>query len=151
MGFSLKTPIRRLEGISYWVIEDPEGIHDFINNEIRREWEEDAISERRDPSQDSWLNSLSKRKWTLEISQISQIKPDPRIMNYVDVKVGYSFQDSLVKRSRELRESIQMFAAVIWPLIIRKEDAVLMDGYCRYETLKTMNISRIYTYVGALR
>lgn len=150
MGFSLKTPIRRLEGISYWVIEDPEGIYDFINNEIRSEWAEDARSERRDPSQDSWLNTLSRREWRLEISQISQIKLDPRIINYVDVKLGYSFQESLVKRSRELKESIQMFAAVIWPVIVRKEDAALMDGYCRYETLKTMNVSRIYTYVGTL-
>jgi len=71
-------------------------------------------------------------------------------MDYVDVKLGYSFQESLVKRSRELRESIQMFAAVIWPLIVRKEDLVLMDGYCRYETLKTMNVSGTYTYVGVL-
>ena len=132
-------------------LEDPEGIRDFINNEIRSEWEEDARSERRDPSQDSWLNSLPRRKWSLEISQIRQMKLDPRIMDYVDVKLGYSFQESLVKRSRELKESIQMFAAVIWPVIVRKEDGVLMDGYCRYETLKAMNVSRIYTYVGALR
>jgi len=150
VGFPLKTPIRRLDGISYWVIEDPEGIHDFINNEIRREWEEDARSEKRDPIQDSWLSSLSRRKWNLEISQISQIKPDLRIMDYVDVRLGYSFQESLVKRSRELRDCIQLFAAVIWPVIVRKEDDVLMDGYCRYETLKTVNVSRIYTYVGAL-
>jgi hypothetical protein len=132
------------------VIENPDGIYDFINNEIRREWEEDARSEGRDPSQDSWLDSLSRRKWTLEIRQIGKVKPDPQVMNYADVKQGYCFQESLVKRSRELRETVERFAAVIWPVIVRKEDGVLMDGYCRYATLKALNASRIYTYVGAL-
>ncbi|MCJ7455748.1 hypothetical protein MUP07_03265 [Candidatus Bathyarchaeota archaeon] len=42
------TPIRRLEGVTYWVIEDPEGIHDYINTEIRKEWEEDVRREHRD-------------------------------------------------------------------------------------------------------
>lgn len=44
----LLTPIRRLEGVTYWVIEDPEGIHDYINTEIRKEWEEDVRREHRD-------------------------------------------------------------------------------------------------------
>jgi hypothetical protein len=44
-----KTPIRRIESISYWVIEDADGIYDFTNTEVRREWEEDARSEHRDP------------------------------------------------------------------------------------------------------
>ena len=46
------TPVRRLEGITYWVIEDPEGIYDFINKEVRKEWEEDAESEGREPQED---------------------------------------------------------------------------------------------------
>jgi hypothetical protein len=46
------TPIRRLEGISYWVIDDPDAIYDFINFEIRKEWESDARSEHRDPKDD---------------------------------------------------------------------------------------------------
>jgi hypothetical protein len=57
----LKTPIRRLDGVTYWVIEDPDGIRDFVNNELRREWEEDARSEDRDPRKDAWLKTLSKR------------------------------------------------------------------------------------------
>jgi hypothetical protein len=57
----LKTPIRRLEGITYWVIEDPDAIHDFMNNELQKEWEEDARTEHRDPTKDTWLKTLSKR------------------------------------------------------------------------------------------
>ena len=48
----MNTPIRRLEGISYWVIDDPDAIYDFINTEIRKEWEADARSEHRDPKDD---------------------------------------------------------------------------------------------------
>lgn len=145
----MKTPIRRLEGISYWVIEDPEGIHDFINNEIRREWEEDARSEQRDPKKDIWLETLSRRTWTLEIAETTQIRVDPRIISYTDIKTGYNFQESLAKRAQELREAVQRFSVVIWPLVI-KEDCVLVDGYCRFAALKAMNISRVYTYKGAL-
>jgi hypothetical protein len=39
---SFNTPIRRLEDITYWVIEDSAVIHDLVNIEIRREWEEGA-------------------------------------------------------------------------------------------------------------
>jgi len=146
----LKTPVRRLEGITYWVIEDPQGIEDFINVEIRREWEGDARSEGRDPSDDPWLKTLSKRKWSLEIVAVDCIRLDPRIMNYVDEEKGYAFVDSLAKRSQELRETIERFASTIWPVIIKKENLMLVDGYCRYTTLKAMNVSRVYAYVGAL-
>ena len=37
---SVITPIRRLEGITYGVIDEPEGIRDFINTEVRKEWEQ---------------------------------------------------------------------------------------------------------------
>jgi len=146
----LRTPIRRLEGITYWVIENPEAIRNFINNEIRREWEADARSEGRDPKVDPWLKTLSKRRWILRKVGIDRIKLDPRIMNYVDVKSGYVFVDSLAKRSQELAEAIDRFALVIWPVIVKKENLMLVDGYCRYATLKAMNASRIYAYVGAM-
>jgi len=132
------------------VIEDPEAISDFIKNEIRREWEADARSEGRDPKDDPWLKALSKRRWALKEVRINRIKLDPRIMNYRDVKSGHVFVDSLAKRSQELREAIDGYALVIWPVIVKKENLMLVDGYCRYATLKAMNISRIYAYVGAM-
>jgi len=143
-------PVRRLEGITYWVIEDPEGIYDFINREIRKEWEADARSERREPQEDPWLKTLSKRKWSLEITEIGRVKLNPKIMNYGDSKRGYSFSESLSKRSDELKESIKRYALVIWPVIVRNEDFMLVDGYCRYTALRMMNIKRIYAYVGTL-
>jgi len=144
------TPIRRLDGITYWVIEDPDGIYDFITTEIRREWEADALSEHRNPNQDSWLKTLSKRKWSLKITELGKIRLNPAIMNYVDMQSGYNFAQNLAKRSNELQQGIKEYSMVIWPVIVRKEDWMLVDGYCRYATLKTLNVSKTYAYVGAL-
>lgn len=146
----LITPVRRLDGITYWVIEDPEGIYDFINKEIRKEWEADARFEGREPKENTWLKSLSKRRWSLEIAEIDRIKLNPDIMNYVDDERGYNFSQELAKRSDELRRSIKEYSQVIWPVIVRKEGFMLVDGYCRYATLRMMNIQRTYAYVGTL-
>jgi hypothetical protein len=142
------TPIRRLEGITYWVIEDPKAIHDFINTEIRHEWEEDVRFEGRNPEDDLWLKTLLKRKWTLDIIDTGQVKLNPATMNLVDKRKGYIFQEELTNRSKELQESIRKFSLVIWPIIIKRENFELVDGYCRYTSLKAMNVSRIYAYVG---
>jgi hypothetical protein len=147
----MNTPIRRLEGISYWVIDDPDAIYDFVNSEVRKEWEADARSEHRDPKDDPWLTTLARRKWHLEIMDMTRIKLDPDIMNYMDPKRGYVFSKSLEKRSADLRHNIELGAVVLSPLIVRKEDTKLVDGYCRYTTLKTMSVPRSYTYVGSLR
>jgi hypothetical protein len=144
----MNTPIRRLEGITYWVIDDPDAIYDFINSQVRREWELDAKSEHRDPKDDVWLTTLTRRKWRLETMEMAQVKLDPDIMNYTDLERGYVFSKSLKKRSAELRHNMELGAVVLSPLIIRKEDTQLVDGYCRYTTLKAMGVPRIYTYVG---
>jgi len=142
------TPIRRLEGITYWVIDNPEVISDFINTEVRQEWEADARSEHRDPRHDPWLKALSKRKWHLQITSMSQIRLNPEIMNYVDPDRNYVFSQSLDKRSSELRQAIKLGGVALPPLVVRKEDNQLIDGYCRYNTLKSMNVTRTYAYVG---
>jgi hypothetical protein len=146
----LKTPIRRLDGIAYWVIEDPDGIHDFVSNELRKEWEEDARTEHRDPKEDTWLKTLSKRRWKLRMVDMDRIRLDPQIMNCRDAEEGYVFKESLAKRRRELREAVEKFAVVIWPLAVKAEGFMLVDGYCRYTTLKALNVSRTYAYVGSL-
>ena len=104
----MNTPIRRLEGISYWVIEDVDAIYDFVNTEIHKEWETDARSEYRKPEDDPWLETLRIRKWHLEVMGVTQIKLNPDIMNYVDPKRGYVFPKSLEQRSSELRQSIEL-------------------------------------------
>lgn len=84
------------------------------------------------------------------ITRTGLVKLDPDIMNCVNGKTGYNFAESLTKRSEVLQGEIKEFAQVIWPMIVKQENMQLVDGYCRYTTLKTMGISRIYVYVGAI-
>lgn len=144
------TPLRRLEGISYWVIEDPDGIHDFINTEVRKEWEEDVRSLPDDPASGVWLATLPRRRWRLDVVRTTELRLDESVMNYVDSKSGYDFAQRLAKRREELRRGIELWKRVIWPVIVREEDMEVLDGYCRLTTLKEMGISRIYTYIGKL-
>ncbi len=146
----MSTPIRRLEGITYWVIDDPDAIYDFVNREIRREWEVDVRSEHRNPEDDTWLTTLSRRRWHLQMMDIFKVRLNPEIMNFVDPEKGYIFSKSLEKRSLELRQAIELGGVVLPPIIVRKEGFQLVDGYCRYTALKAMKVSKIYAYVGML-
>lgn len=144
----LRTPIRRLGKVTYWVIEDPDAIYDFINTEIRKEWEADAKSMGMDPRENQWLKALPQRKWSLETVDMGRIKLNPDLINYMESKSGYNFAERLAKRSHELKHEIETYGLVIWPVIVRKEDWVLIDGYCCYTALKAMNVQKIYAYLG---
>jgi hypothetical protein len=132
------------------VIEDVDAIYDFINTEIRKEWETDARSEYRKPEDDPWLGTLRIRKWHLEVMGVTQIKLNPDIMNYVDPKRGYVFSKSLERRSSELRQSIELGGVVLSPLIVKREEYQLVDGYCRHATLNAMGVLKTYAYIGSL-
>jgi len=146
----MATPLRRLEGITYWVIDDPEAIRDFINTEVRKEWEQDVKAMAGDPASGVWLETLRSRKWRLRIVQTAAVKLDEFALNYVDAKSGYNFAGRLAQRRKELRKAIELFGLVIWPIVIREEDMEVLDGYCRYTTLKEMGVPRAYAYVGIL-
>jgi hypothetical protein len=139
------TTLRRLDGVTYWVIEDPNEIHEFIDTQIRKEWTQDAKDEGRDPRDDAWLQALPQRKWCLEILELGAIKPNP--YEFIP-ETGYNFEERLAKRSQQLREAVETYGSVIWPVVIRGEDMQLVDGYCRFTMLKAMNVPRIYAYVG---
>jgi hypothetical protein len=143
----LTTPIRRLDGITYWVIDDASDIYDFMNMQLRLEWIRDAKDEGRQPEDDAWLQELSKRKWRLEILELNSIKPNP--YEFIP-RTGYNFEERLAQRSKELRKAIEEYGSLIWPLTVRGEDMQLVDGYCRYTTLEAMKVTRVYAYVGRL-
>ncbi len=145
------TPLRRLEGVSYWLIDDPDGIYDFINTEVRREWEEDIKGMPGDPASGLWLTTLPTRTWRLETVRTEVIRLDESLMDYVDEKSGYDFAERLAKRRQELRKALELWGHVIWPIIIREEDMEVLDGYCRYTTLKEIGVSKVYAYLGSLR
>jgi len=146
----MNTPLRRLDGISYWVIDSPEGIADFVETEVRKEWENDIKTMPEDPASGLWLATLVNRQWRLEILRSNGVRLDESAMTYVDLKTGYNFAERLAKRREELRTGLERWGRVIWPIIIRGEDMQVLDGYCRYTTLLEMGIQRIYAYVGRL-
>lgn len=84
----------------------------------------------------------------MEIVPVRRIVLNPAIMNYDDPQKGYNFQSSLSRRTKELRTAIERYGVVIWPLVVRKEDMMLVDGYCRLTTLREMSISRVYVYTA---
>jgi predicted nuclease with TOPRIM domain len=134
--------LRRVEGITYWVIGDSKQIRRFINSNIRHEWEKDAETDEVDRRLDPWLPNLSEMKWSLQTIVMANVRLDPSMTRRQE------FVARLEERSKQLRGEIELYDQVIWPLIIRGEDSVLEDGYCRYSTLKIMGVKRTLAYVG---
>jgi hypothetical protein len=134
--------LKRIEGITYWVIDDSSQIRRFINTNIRDKWEKDAETDGIDPSLDPWLRDLPKLKWSLQTIAMASVRLDPSLITRND------FVERLEERSKQLRRGIELYDQVIWPVIIRGEDSMLKDGYCRSTTLKTMGVKRPLAYVG---
>jgi hypothetical protein len=135
--------LRRVQGITYWVLNDPKEIRRFINSNIRQEWERDNIDDGVNSKTDDWLLSLPRRVWRLKILDVVKITLDPLMMARED------FVKRLDERSDEMRRSVSEYHRfVIWPLVLRGEDYRLKDGYCRFTTLKRMDIRRVLAYVG---
>ena len=135
--------IRRLEGITYWVINDRDEIRRFINTNIRQEWEEDNRNDGIDSRKDDWLLSLSRREWRLRIVGMDMVRPNPAMM------ARPSFTKELNQRSKEMCRSLTNYGILIWPLVIGGEDHELRDGYCRFTTLRNIGISKVFAYVGS--
>jgi len=101
-----------------------------------------------DPRHDALLNSLPKRKWRLEIVGVDEVRMNPLIVNSADLKTGRKFMERLRERRLELRKALEAGGAVLWPIVLLREQKLLVDGYCRHSTLQEMNIPEAYSYVG---
>ena len=142
------TTVRRLHSIEYRVFEDSDDIHDFINIEVRRELETDLGSMIQGGQNEALLNSLPKRKWKLDVVNLDDVRLNPLIMNSSDIKTGRKFTERLKERRLELRKALEGGGVVIWPIVLLREDNLLVDGYCRRSTLQEMGIPETYAYVG---
>src|SRR5690348_4761740 len=129
-----RTTERRLHGIEYRMLEDSDDIHDFINIEVRKELEEDLESMGEDPRNDALLNSLPKRRWRVEVVRVGDVRLNSLIIDSSDVKTGRRFTERLRERQLELRKALETGGAVIWPIVVLREDRLLVDGYCRHST-----------------
>jgi len=130
------------------MLEDSDDIHDFINTEVRKELDADFESMGKDPRHDALLNSLPKRRWRLEIVGVDEVRMNPLILNSADLKTGRKFMERLRERRLELRKALEAGGAVLWPIVLLREERLLVDGYCRHSTLQEMNIPEAYSYVG---
>jgi hypothetical protein len=130
-------PVRTLEGITYWVIEDPADIKEFVDVVLRKEWEADMEDDGR-PSKD-WLTDMLRRGWSLQVLDIDDVRGS-----------DYLGSPRLAERRAELKRGIERYGSVIWPVVVREENHYLADGYCRYTTLKEMGAPRLYAYVESL-
>ena len=137
--------LRRLQGITYWVINDREEIRRFINSNIKKEWERDNQKDGVDSRKDGWLLSLPKREWRTTVLGTSKARLDPSMMS------REAFTTRLRQRSEELRRSISEYGVVIWPIVVRGEDCELRDGYCRLAALRSLGVSKVMAYVGSLQ
>jgi hypothetical protein len=135
-------PLRKIEGITYWVIDDPNQIRKLLNTNIRHEWEKDAETDGVDPLHDPWLRDLPNMKWSLQTIAMANVTLDPSMIR------RQKFVTRLKERSKQLRREIELYDRVIWPVIVRREDSMLKDGHCRYSTLKTIGVKRTLAYVG---
>jgi len=137
--------LRRVQGITYWVLNDPREIRRFINSNVKGEWERDNKEDGVDSDTDDWLLSLPKRDWRMRILETTKVRLDPSMM------ARESFTRRLDERSNEMRRSISEYQIVIWPIVIRAEDNMLKDGHCRFTTMQKMQIGKVMAYVGAVQ
>ena len=144
----MTSPLRVLGSVSYWVIEDPAEIRQFITTNLRREWESDTLDSDKEAGLNLWLQNLSAKRWQLQIIQLDRIRLNPRIMNHKNAR-GHKFKDRITQRGAELHRNIKDYGAVIWPLVVDKE-MILRDGYCRYHALRELGVSVAYAYVALL-
>jgi hypothetical protein len=61
-----------------------------------------------------------------------------------------SFQRALPEEAQHLDSLMELGGVVLPPLVVKKEDTQLVDGYCPYTTFKAMNVSRVYAHSGIL-
>jgi hypothetical protein len=139
------TVLRRVQGITYWVIDDVKEIRTFVNSNLREEWERDNQKDEVDSSTDNWLISLPRREWHLRNILTDSVNLDPSTMTRED------FKARLEERSKELRRCITEYHSVIWPVVVRGEDYQLKDGYCRYAALRKLGVNKVMAYVGTLK
>jgi hypothetical protein len=141
--------LRKLDGITYWVIEDPEEIRELVCDNIRMEWEAD-IAEQKDHEEGAWLGTIQARDWRLKVVGLDEIKLSMDIMNYTNEETGYNFRKRLEERKKILERDIDRFGAVIRPLVLRAEDMQLLDGYCRYHVISDRRVAKAFAYLGSL-
>jgi hypothetical protein len=86
----------------------------------------------------------------LEIVGVGEVRMNPFILNSADLNTGRKFMERLTERRSELRKALEAGGTVVWPIVLLREQKLLVDGYCRLSTLQEMNIPEAYSYIGGI-
>ena len=138
---------KKLGKFTYHVITDKSKLKSFLLKWIGGEWE---IDHKEFPDQSwtiEWLNLLPQYNFKLKKVDLETIQPRQDLMNYK--KESYSFIEELKVRADEMEESI-LQGSSLGPLLVKKENMELMDGYTRYTILNKYQQKRVYVYLSSI-
>ena len=138
---------KKLGKFTYHVITDRSKLKPFLLKWIGGEWE---IDHKEFPDQlwtIEWLNLLPQFNFRLKKINLETIQLRQDLMNYETDT--YNFVEKLKVRADEMEESI-LQGSSLGPLLVKKENMELMDGYTRYTILKKHQQKRTYVYLGSI-
>jgi len=138
---------KKLGKFTYHVITDKSKLKSFLLKWIGGEWE---IDHKEFPDQSwtiEWLNLLPQYNFKLKKVDLETIQPRQDLMNYKTD--SYSFIEELNVRADEMEESI-LQGSSLGPLLVKKENMELMDGYTRYTILNKYQQKRVYVYLSSI-
>jgi hypothetical protein len=133
---------RRLGDFTYYILSDPKQIKVYLMKWIMHEWEIDHNESPEEHWTVEWMSVLPNMEFTLQIIHLNDICPNIDLMSVED------FQKSLIARAEEREESI-LRGVSIEPLLVNQDGLELMDGYTRYEVLKSYEQKEVYAYMGS--
>jgi hypothetical protein len=145
----LNTITIRLDGIEYSAVNNSDDIRDFLLTRLRKEWEAYGTQHMSSSSEvTEWMMNLKRRRWSLEAVLLQKLSLDPVVLDFINPSTGYVFKQHLHNRVANLRTALTAHHTSIWPITVQRENWLVLDGYCRYTTLKEMGVPRVYAYVG---
>lgn len=134
---------RKLGDFTYHVIPDPVEIRKHLIIWIMREWEKDHHEAPHEHWTVSWMNTLPKMEFSLEIIHLEDIIPNPDLMSMDEFLV------SLQERADDREESF-LRGQSVEPLLVNRDGNELMDGYTRYTLLRKYGQHETYVYMGTI-
>ena len=125
--------IMKVQGVRYRVVNKP-AIKEHLFRALREEWEEDEFNE-------EWYPQMSNWEWTVQTLKISDVKLwEPLMKDPVFIR-------DLKRRTQEQIDMILRNEA-IEPVVVRRKDMVIYDGYARLHALKKLGKDETLAYIG---
>lgn len=138
---------KRLGKFTYHIIIDKNQIKPFLLKWISGEWKIDLEEFPDQKWTTEWLNLLPQFIFKLKKVELEKIHPRQDLMDYKSD--SYNFREHLKVRVDEMEESL-LQGSSLGPLLVKKENMELMDGYTRYSILKKHEQKKTYVYLGSL-